>query len=216
MAIESRDPSNDDSLLGTFNVVLRKYLQSCDDMLPAQVEVYDRARNIARVRPFIQLIDTDGNFHTRAPYSDIPVLILGGGNFLISYNLPVGSRGWIKASDRDLSIFRQSFRQAPPNTVRMHKFEDALFIPDVMTGYTIAADDATAMVIQNTGGSVKISLSDTRININAPAVNINATGAIALTSTSLTHNGTNIGDDHTHSQGADSRGDAEQDTGGPQ
>ena len=215
MARESRDPSNDDSLLGTFREVLRKFLQSTDDLLPAEIEVYDRRRNIARVRPLIQLIDTEGNLFNRAPYSDIPVLILGGGGFLMSFNLPAGSKGWIKASDRDISIFRQSFMAAPPNTVRMHKFEDAVFIPDVMTGYTIAAEDSQAMVIQSTTGSVKLSMTDDRINIEAPAINITASGAMAITSTTLTHNGTNIGDDHSHPQGADSAGNTEQNTGGP-
>ena len=32
----------------------------------------------------------------------------------------------------------------------------------------------------------------------------------------LTHNGVNVGDDHTHPQGADSDGDSQVDTGGPQ
>lgn len=38
---------------------------------------------------------------------------------------------------------------------------------------------------------------------------------VEITSSTLTHNGTNIGDSHIHSQGADSDGDSEVDTGGP-
>jgi len=38
---------------------------------------------------------------------------------------------------------------------------------------------------------------------------------VEITSTTLTHNGTNIGDTHVHSQGSDSAGDSEVDTDGP-
>ena len=39
---------------------------------------------------------------------------------------------------------------------------------------------------------------------------------VDIISATLAHNGTNIGDGHTHSQGNDSDGDIEVDTGGPQ
>lgn len=38
---------------------------------------------------------------------------------------------------------------------------------------------------------------------------------VEITSTTLTHNGTNIGKTHVHPQGIDSDGDTQQDTGGP-
>jgi len=47
-------------------------------------------------------------------------------------------------------------------------------------------------------------------NITMTAVNVE------VTSTTITHNGTNIGDDHVHPQANDSGGNTEQDTGGPQ
>lgn len=214
MAAESRDPTNDDSLLGCFREVLRKFLQTTDDMLPAVVETYNRSSNMVRVRPSIQLVDTEGNTIDRAPL-DIPVLVAGAGGFIISFHIPPGSRGWIKASDRDLTLYRQSLTISRPNTRRMHTFEDAVFIPDVMRGFTVADADSESMVIQSTAGAVKISLNDSRIDINAPAINLTATGAVAITSASLTHNGTNIGDDHIHPQEPDSANNTEQDTGGP-
>ena len=85
-----------------------------------------------------------------------------------------------------------------------------------MTGYTIAGEDQQAAVIQSTSGAVKISLTNERININAPAINLTATGAVAIQSASLTHNGTNVGETHVHAQGPDSRGNTERNTNGPQ
>ena len=78
--------------------------------------------------------------------------------------------GWIKANDRDISLFLQSYTNNRPNTVRLHTFEDAIFIPDIMTGYTINSEDADSMVIQNTTGTVRVSINDQRIKMTAPAV----------------------------------------------
>lgn len=207
-APSSRNPADDDSLTGAMNVVLRKFLQNVDDMLPATVISYDRASNKAVVRPLISVVDTNGASINRSAVASIPVLALGGGDFFVNFNLPAGSLGWIKASDRDISLFTQGYSESRPNTRRMHKFSDALFIPDIMTGYTIAGEDSDAMVIQNKSGSVKISLNQSRIKMTAPDVEI--------VSSTLTHNGVNVGDTHVHPQGADSAGNAQQNTDGPQ
>lgn len=55
-------------------------------------------------------------------------------------------------------------------------------------------------------------IATTALTITAPDVII--AGAVEVTGT-ITNNGTTIGDDHIHSQGADSNGDIEADTGGP-
>lgn len=161
----SRNPANDDSMPGLFREVLRKALQNTDDMLPARVEVYDRATNRARVRPIIQVITTEGDRITRADVASVPVLLLGGGNFFLGFDLPAGSLGWLKASDRDISLFLQSYEESAPNTRRMHTFEDALFIPDIMRGHTIAGEDAQAAVLQNLDGTVRLSMTDDRIKM---------------------------------------------------
>ncbi len=228
---ESRNPTNDNSLTGLFNEVLRDHLKITNDMLPAKVISYDRANNKATVQPLIQMLDTEGNAITRATNSNIPVLLLGAGDFFVSFHLPENSLGWIKANDRDLSLFLQGFSENPPNTLRMHTFEDALFIPDIMTGYNINADDSDSMTIQNTDATVRLSLNNNRIKITAPlleidttgalkidsaSLSINTSGAVAITSGSLTHNGVNVGATHSHTQAPDSGGNTEQNTGNPQ
>jgi hypothetical protein len=164
----SVNPVNNDSLTGTFKEILKKVLQGTDDMLPAKVLAYDRAANRARVLPLIQILGTDGSLTSRGEIQSIPVLSLGGGDFFINFNLPVDSLGWIKASDRDISLFLQGYEESGPNTTRLHTFSDAVFIPDVMTGYTIDAEDNEAMVIQNKTGTVRMSLDANRIKVTAP------------------------------------------------
>ena len=72
-------------------------------------------------------------------------------------------------------MFLQQYEEIEPNTYRLHQFDDAVFIPDVMTGYTIDSEDADAMVIQNLDGSVKISMDATRIKFTMGASTITIT-----------------------------------------
>lgn len=226
MTIESHNPVNDDTLTGAFKEVLRKFLQKTDDMLPAVVQSYDRNSNLAIVKPFIQMVDTTGIRHDRASVR-VPVLLIGGGEFFISFHLPVGSFGWLKANDRDISLFLQSHNAESPNTARMHSFEDGLFIPDLMTNYSIDDEDQQAMVIQDRASSVKISLNQERITIKAPRLLISASDEVAIdassiiingnisTSGQLINNGINVSSTHTHTQPPDSAGNYEQNTGPP-
>ena len=225
MADQSRDPANDDSLTGLFKEVLKKFQQNSDDLLPAQIVSYNRTTNRATVQILIQMIDVNGNLIDRATATNIPVLLVGGGEFFLSYYLPAGSLGWIKASDRDISLFLETYTTRQPNTLRLHSFEDAVFIPDIMTNYTIAGEDAQAAVIQNRTGTVKISLNSQRVKITAPAIEIQGpttiTGATTIngnvqTTGTLTNNGVNVGSTHSHAQGNDSDNNSQRTTEPPQ
>lgn len=162
------DARND--MTGTIRYVLTKWLQNTDDMLPAKVIAYDRAKNRASVQPMISVVTTSNKIVSRASIASIPVLQLGGGGFVMSFPIRTGDLGWIKASDRDISLFLQSYTESQPNTARKHVFEDAVFIPDtMMKGVTIAAEDANNLVIQKDDGSTRMSFSTTGIGINGAA-----------------------------------------------
>jgi len=213
----SRSPSNDDSLIGAFRVAQRKGLERVDDMLPVRVIDYDRASNRARVEHQIQMVTTDGDLVDRSQVASVPALSLGGGGFTINFHLPEGSLGWIKANDRDISLFLQSYSKRPPNDRRIHDFSSGLFIPDVMTGYTIADEDSQACVLQSLDGSVRISLNNERIKFVVGGQDVltmtdkDATFGVPI----IDMNGV-IHDNHNHTQGNDSDGNSEQDTAGPQ
>lgn len=223
MPVESRSPQNDGSLSGAFREVLKKFLQRTDDLLPASVINYDRASNRATVQPLIQVVDTDGNRINRAQQTNLPVLILGGGGFMVSFNLPAGSLGWIKATDRDISLFLQEYSLQPPNTKRLHSFEDSLFIPDIMRDYSIDSEDEQAAIIQSTNADVKISLTAERIKLTGPSIEImgptSITGDTTITgnadiSGTIMNGSLNL-TTHNHTQPNDSMGNAEQPTSGP-
>lgn len=183
-------PADSASLTGLFRLFMTKFLQNTDDMLPAVVVAYDRTTNRAQVQPFIKMITTQDQLVSRAQLATVPVFQFGAGGFIISNNLKPGDLGWIKANDRDISVFLQHYKESGPPTLRKHTFEDAVFFPDPMTGYTIDPTDSDNLVIQKLDGSVKISLGTDTVTITAPH--------IKFVSTTLTHNNVNIGDTHVH------------------
>lgn len=157
----SRNTANDDELAGLFVEVLNKFLSGIDDMLPAIVEQYDPATNRATVKPLIQKLGVDNSLTTRASLASVPVFQMGAGGYLINVKPKKGDLGWIKANDRDISLFLQSYKESKPNTLRKHDFADSVFFPDVMRGYT--ADEEDGLSIQNTSGSIKISLRNSGV-----------------------------------------------------
>lgn len=170
----SVNPANQGDLTGTLRHTLRKELLNVDVMLPAKVLSYDRVTNRASVQPMVNMVTTLGETIPRGAVASVPVMLIGGGGFFISFDLQPGDFGWLKACDRDISLFLQSYSQQKPNTARIHNFSDSVFVPDVMKDHTIAGEDASAAVVQSMDGSVKVSLSNVRIKIKAPLVEIDA------------------------------------------
>ena len=149
----SRNPTDNDSLIGLLNLVLTKFLQSVDDMLPAQVVAYDRESNTAQVQPMISIVTTGNTILNRSPVLSVPVYRYGGGNAVLSFNLAAGDLGWLKANDRDISLYKQTWGMAQPNTARKHSFSDAMFFPDKSTGVTINSNHTGDAVIQTPDGT---------------------------------------------------------------
>jgi len=173
----SRNPANSSGdLSGGMREIFAKFLQSSiDDMLPAKIVTYDRATNRATVKPMIAMVTTNGDNISRNQLASIPVLNIGGGGAILSFNLLPGDLGWIKASDRDIAEFLKRYSESVPSTKRIHDFNNGLFIPDVMTGYTIDEEDGANAVLQTLDGLVKVSLFPDKLKLTAPEIEVNAT-----------------------------------------
>jgi hypothetical protein len=185
----SLNPANNGTLAGTLEFCLSKILANIQNALPAKIIAYNRTTNRAQVQAMIAVVDTNNATISRAQIASVPVLQLGGGGFMLSFNLVPGNMGWIIANDRDISVFLQSYKEAQPASNRIHSFSDALFIPDVMTGYSIASEDKNNAVLQSTDGTVKVSLGVGKIKILAPIVEIDGATAINMTTPLETLNG---------------------------
>lgn len=168
------DPASNYSLVGVINFAFQKMMQSMNNMLPAQVTEYDRENNRVSVQIMINLVTTDGQQVPRPHLVNIPVLILGGGTFSISFPLETGDLGWVLANDRDISLFLQTYNQSPPNTTRLNNFADGLFIPDLMRTYNYDSSKDGWFILESQDGSMSIEMGIDSTNNNAPTVNVNA------------------------------------------
>lgn len=166
----SHNPSDNDSLFGVLRLALSKFLQNMDDMLPASVIAYDAPTNTVQLQPLIPAVTTSNQIVPRAQIASVPVFQFSAGGFVLNFPCKTGDLGWIKANDRDISIFKQTGKQSAPNTQRKHSFEDAIFFPQAARSLIeIDPEDANNAVFQNYDGTVKIALWNTLIKILAPA-----------------------------------------------
>lgn len=160
----SKDPANEGTMQGVLTACMRKFLQGVDGQLPAVVIAYDRATNIATVKPLVQMLTTNGESVGRAQLANIPVVSLGGGQAAMHFKIMPGDLGWIEASDRDISIFKQNMAESSPNTVRLHSFSDGKFIPDQFGKYVLE-DDASEFTLQTLDGTKRIEVFTDKIKL---------------------------------------------------
>lgn len=162
--VPSRRPGEDEDASGAIGFLLKKAMQRMNNQLPARIVSYNRDTNRAQVEILYQVTMTNGaTFQLQAPVQ-VPVIQIGGGGMVLNFPLNNGDLGWIKASDRDMSLFLQSYDAERGNTERMHSFEDGVFYPDVMKGWAI--DDQAAAVLQTLDGGTAIALKPGSIMLN--------------------------------------------------
>lgn len=217
---QALSPEDTGTLGGAVKFILQKFLQGVDDMLPATVIAVDEARQYATVQPLVMVLGTNGSTTTRAQVAKVPILNAGAGGFVISFPVKAGDFGWIKANDRDISLFLQSNANAAPNTNRLHSFESGVFIPDAMRQWTLAAEDQANAVWQSYDGTTKVVLAaglikivhPTKVRVESPLVemtgNLVVTGTVTgktdvkagsdnISGKGHTHGGVTVGGGHT-------------------
>ena len=166
--------SSDYSSLGAaLDYILKRHDLDFECCLPAIVESYDRAKNVASVRPLIMITTlapeaSKTNSMRRHLIKDMPVISIGAGGFHISFPINVGDLGWIHASDRDIQQFLRTLKEGPAPTQLVHRFSQGVFIPDVFRNYTINPEDSSALVLQSVDSRSRISISSDSIKITTP------------------------------------------------
>lgn len=185
-------PADENTLAGVLKTAIGKAMQSLDVMLPVEVVAYDRATNRATVKHLVQMVGSDGEKVSRANIASVRVMQLGNGAFNISLPIKPGDKGWLKAADRDISIFQQGLTEDAPNTARMHSFQDGLFMPDAMSNGDAPAGQGDRVVIGANDGSTFMAFDAAGFEFSGPF------GSLTMTAAGIFHNGKNIGDTHTH------------------
>lgn len=161
------------------DLVLRKFLLDVDDMLPARIVSYDRQANRAQIEILYKVTMTDGSLNPLMAPAEVPALTIGGGGMCLTFPIKPGDLGWIKASDRDMSLFLQSYEAEPGNTARLHCFEDGVFIPDVMKDFVVS--DPAAATLQTMDGTTSVAVKPGSIVLTAGStiVSITESGVVS-------------------------------------
>lgn len=176
----SQDPADTRSLVGSIKFAFKKLLEKVDDMLPAQVIAYEPGPpQFVTVQPLILTVGTSGQTTSAAQYAKIPVLTLGGGGFVIYCPIIPGDIGWLKANDRDISLFIQNGGPAAPQTNNLHRFSDAVFIPNAVRQFVLSEEDTNNLVLQSIDGVSKISIGTIKITIASTTIELD--GIINMT-----------------------------------
>ena len=164
-----------------------------------------------------------GRGDARAPLWDVPVLWPGGGGFIFTSGLARGDQVWLSFSERGLDLWKQDWALADPPPFTMFEMRDAVAHPigaqeivpvegtsdgelsevtPQASGSRTRVDGAT---LQSVDGSVFVRVADDEIKLQIGswifwwlALSITSAG-FEFTGGAVTHNGTNIGDDHVHS-----------------
>jgi len=200
----NEDSANDGSLAGALQEMLTAWLrESVDDMLPAEVVSYDENSNRVTIRPLVMIGTTDGLKVPKPILVNIPVFRFGGSGFYMRFKLVAGDKGWIKATDRDMSlVIQRGWQQDWPNTVRLHSFSDGVFFPDVVKDWQ--SSDAEFAIMSDSGTSfemssdeIKLKCGSSELIINSSGVTINAAN-VSINAATMDNNGTNIGSNHRH------------------
>lgn len=154
----SRNLDDDSDLTGVLELAIRKALLKHDDMLPAKIISWNRSTNRAQIEILYMVTMTDGSVHQKGAPAEVPTLALGGGGNVLVWPLKAGDLGWIKATDRDISLFLQSYKVDRGASRRIHCFEDGVFIPDAMKGFVMA--DANAACLQTLDGKSSVAVKN--------------------------------------------------------
>lgn len=189
----------EDLLSGLCSTIMEKTKKDLESSTPCIVtEVYE-GRTKVDVRPLIKVMGADESQTSRAIIKGIPIETIGAGGMLISFPVVIGDLGWLQASDRDISLFLQSYADSRVPTMRKHSFSDARFIPDIMRNFVIASEDSEAVTIQNRVGTVKIALDNSEVRITAPSIKMNG-AQITSGGDVVTASGISL-DNHSHAAG---------------
>lgn len=187
ISLPSYNPADTKSEAGFIDFLIDKIAQKIEKVAPAQIVSYNRKTNRAEVQILNQNITSTGEKLPKKPIPNIPVVMLSGGGFTLSFPVKENDIGWLIAADRNISIFKQLFSMFAPADYRKHKYEDSFFLPDKVRGFEISEDDTDAVLLISDDGTTKVSIKSRQITATAPETvlnsNLKVNGSIVATDT---------------------------------
>lgn len=200
-----------DAIQSAFDEVLK----TVNTSIPGQVIKFDPSTQLAEVQIGIKRVNKNSEQTAITPIIEVMVNFAGDDTFRIEHKIKTGTEGILIFSQRCIDSWSDQGGIATNPILRFHDMSDAYFVPGIRSqankltnfvndGIRITDGDNYFWLKDSGEGEVKV----TNLNVVANDVNFD--------SSTLTHNGVNIGETHVHAQGNDSANDSQQDSEVPQ
>lgn len=169
--------------------------------LPGIIESVNYAKATVSVQPSIKakvLAEDGSSSWVKLPLLvDVPVVLPSGGGFAVTLPIASGDEVLVIFSSRCIDAWWQSGGVQVQSDLRMHDLSDGFAIPGPRSvPNAISNWSQDALEVRSLDGATYVRVKDDEITLKATTVKIQ--GNLEVTGSSMTHNGTNVGDDHVH------------------
>jgi hypothetical protein len=159
-------PSTPDILTG----IMERLASELCVCLPAQIESYDAATQLAKVKPLLKrpLRLPDGSDATESIsiINNVPVIHPSGGGYFVHFPLAAGDPVTLVIADRSLDRWIEKGGEVDPGFTHTHELSDAFAIPGGRNKKNkLASADANKLTIGKDGdASMQITIDGSEIN----------------------------------------------------
>ena len=212
--MSNRDPeaTYDDPVQAITFAIQEWVRQNLRTAVPGIIRAYDARTMRARVQPALNAIvampgEPDEPME-RAPIYDVPVVWPGCAAGVIHASLVDGDTVWLMFSERGMAQFKQTLTLADPPPMVMFATCDAVALPwraaPVQPVEGAVAGDLSGITPTSAGSRVAMPGLTLQSADGSAYVSIRG-DSVVIGGASVTHNGVNIGSDHTHAAGSNLR-----------
>lgn len=181
--------------------------------IPGHILSFDPVTQIAQVQIGIVRIDVKGVTFTPPPLIEVPVYFAGGSEYMVEHQIDPLDEGFIMFSQRCIDAWFTTGGVAENPILRFHDYSDAVFFPGLRSqpnkiesfandGIRIRNVDATHYIWLKNDGTIEAKNGGGTMTISASGAFSGTFTDFNVNSSTFTHNGTNVGDDHKHAPGA--------------
>lgn len=211
------EPGGENPLTYLLEQALNTSLRGLMVSLPGRVVAFDANTQRAQIECGLNRI-INGEPQEIPVIINVPVQFSGDSEWYFYHQItPNETEGLVHFSQRAAETWKQQGGKTTPVDFRMFSPQDAFFAPGFRSDPGVIPNfDNDGCGMGNYSGSVRLALKSSGITaaVDGTLLTLSASG-FNYDGPTFTHNGTNVGDTHVHSQGNDSAGNGQQDTDGP-
>ncbi len=180
--------------------VFRELQKGISTNIPGHILAFDSGSQTAQVQIGVS-IRVKGEQVRHQPLIHVPVYFFGGDEYFVEVQIDPGTEGMIAFAQRCIDGWVNTGGVGNNPILRLHSLDDAMFFPGLRSQpKKISNFNNNGIRLRDKSGQNYFWLkNDGSAEIKANSLKIDTSGATEINSSSLTHNGVNVGSDHRHS-----------------